>query len=102
MLRSFVGSNSEDVDLWCANVEFAINDTRNEVTGFTPFELVLGQSHMSQFDLLMLQAATGQNSKRKVGEGTAHEQMARKFSARLDDAHTKLELAQQRQRNQFD
>ncbi|KAK3243514.1 hypothetical protein CYMTET_46840 [Cymbomonas tetramitiformis] len=100
MLRSFVGSNPEDWDLWCANVEFAINDTRSDVTGFTPFELVLGHSPMSQLDLF-LQAAAGQHSKRKGGEGTAHE-MASKFAAQLEDARTKLELAQQRQRHQFD
>eukprot|EP00854_Cymbomonas_tetramitiformis_P011174 gene11174-biopygen11456 len=100
MLRSFVGSNPEDWDLWCANVEFAINDTRSDVTGFTPFELVLGHSPMSQLDLF-LQAATGQHSKRKGGEGTAHE-MASKFAAQLEDARTKLELAQQRQRRRFD
>eukprot|EP00854_Cymbomonas_tetramitiformis_P034070 gene34070-biopygen9798 len=67
MLRSFVGSNPEDWDLWCANAEFAINDTRSDVTGFTPFELVPGHSPMSQLDLF-LQAATGQHSKRKGGE----------------------------------
>ncbi|KAK3287717.1 hypothetical protein CYMTET_4792 [Cymbomonas tetramitiformis] len=100
MLRSFVGSNPEDWDLWCANVEFAINDTRSDVTGFTPFELVLGHSPMSQLDLF-LQAAAGQHSKRKGGEGTAHE-MASKFAAQLEDARTKLKLAQQRQRHQFD
>jgi hypothetical protein len=100
MLRSFVGSNPEDWDLWCANVEFAINDTRSDVTGFTPFELVLGHSPMSQLDLF-LQAAQGPSTKRKGGEGTAHE-MASRFAARLEDARTKLELAQQRQRQQFD
>ncbi|KAK3252891.1 hypothetical protein CYMTET_37852 [Cymbomonas tetramitiformis] len=100
MLRSFVGSNPEDWDLWCANVEFAINDTRSDVTGFTPFELVLGHSPMSQLDLF-LQAAAGQHSRRKGGEGTAHE-MASKFAAQLEDARTKLELAQQRRRHQFD
>ncbi|KAK3285935.1 hypothetical protein CYMTET_6477 [Cymbomonas tetramitiformis] len=56
MLRSFVGSNPDDWDMWCANVEFAINDTRSDVTGFAPFELVLGHSPMSQLDLF-LQAA---------------------------------------------
>ncbi|KAK3248463.1 hypothetical protein CYMTET_42071 [Cymbomonas tetramitiformis] len=101
MLRSFVGSNPEDWELWCANVEFTINDTRSDVTGFTLFHLVLGHSPMSQLDLF-LQAATGQNSKRKGGEGTARE-MTSKFAARLEDACAKLELAQQRQqRNQFD
>eukprot|EP00854_Cymbomonas_tetramitiformis_P012069 gene12069-biopygen12415 len=69
--------NPEDWDLWYANVEFGINDTRSDVTGFTPFELVLGYSPMSQLDLF-LQAATGQHSKRKGGEaGTS---LARAFT----------------------
>ncbi|KAK3250378.1 hypothetical protein CYMTET_40236 [Cymbomonas tetramitiformis] len=100
MLRSFVGSNPEDWDQWCTNVEFAINDTRSDVTGFTPFELVLGHSPMSQLDLF-LQAAKGDSPQRKGGEGSAHE-MASRFSAQLADARVKLELAQQRQRTQFD
>ena len=100
MLRSFVGSNPEDWDQWCTNVEFAINDTRSDVTGFTPFELVFGHSPMSQLDLF-LQAAKGDSPQRKGGEGSAHE-MASRFSAQLADARVKLELAQQRQRTQFD
>eukprot|EP00854_Cymbomonas_tetramitiformis_P034519 gene34519-biopygen32505 len=52
---------------------------------------------MSQLDLF-IQAATGQHSTRKGGEGTAHE-IASEFAAQLEDAHTKLELAQQRQRH---
>ncbi|KAK3269130.1 hypothetical protein CYMTET_22395 [Cymbomonas tetramitiformis] len=100
MLRSFVGSNPEDWDQWCTNVEFAINDTHSDVTGFTPFELVFGHSPMSQLDLF-LQAAKGDSPQRKGGEGSAHE-MASRFSAQLADARVKLELAQQRQRTQFD
>ena len=100
MLRSFVGSNPEDWDQWCTNVEFAINDTRSDVTGFTPFELVLGHSPMSQLDLF-LQAAKRDSTQRKGGEGSAHE-MASRFAAQLEDARVKLELAQQRQRAQFD
>ncbi|KAK3250331.1 hypothetical protein CYMTET_40292 [Cymbomonas tetramitiformis] len=38
MLRSFVGTNPEDWDLYMTNVQFAINDSRSDVTGFTPFE----------------------------------------------------------------
>ncbi|KAK3276493.1 hypothetical protein CYMTET_15432 [Cymbomonas tetramitiformis] len=42
MLRSFVGANPEDWDLYMTNVEFAINDSRSDVNGFTPFELCYG------------------------------------------------------------
>ncbi|KAK3282053.1 hypothetical protein CYMTET_10181 [Cymbomonas tetramitiformis] len=58
MLRSFVGANPDDWDLfYMTNVEFAINDSRSDVTGFTPFELCYGVSPMSQLDLF-LEAAT--------------------------------------------
>eukprot|EP00854_Cymbomonas_tetramitiformis_P006009 gene6009-biopygen6040 len=78
MLRSFVGSNPEDWDLcWFWDIL---------------------PCHTWTF---FLQAATGQHSKRKGGEGTAHE-MASKFAAQLEDARTKSELVQQRRRHQFD
>eukprot|EP00854_Cymbomonas_tetramitiformis_P034322 gene34322-biopygen25506 len=53
MLRSFVEDHPEDWDLWCTNVEFAINDSRNESTGFTPFELVCPIPPMTQLDLFL-------------------------------------------------
>jgi hypothetical protein len=103
MLRSFVGANPEDWDLFATNVEFAINDSRSDVTGFTPFELCYGVSPMSQLDMFV-EAAQYQpagSGRRKGGVGTAHE-MATRFSSQLRDARSRLELAQQRQRAQFD
>ncbi|KAK3270799.1 hypothetical protein CYMTET_20817 [Cymbomonas tetramitiformis] len=100
MLRSFVDANVEDWDLYATNVEFAINDSRGESTGFTPFELVYGFSPLSQLDMF-LEAAQSTAGRRKGGVGTAHE-VAAKFSSQLRDARQRLELAQQRQREQFD
>ncbi|KAK3274914.1 hypothetical protein CYMTET_16929 [Cymbomonas tetramitiformis] len=100
MLRSFVDANVEDWDLFTTNVEFAINDSRSESTGFTPFELVFGFSPLSQLDLF-LEAARSTAGRRTGGVGTAHE-VAAKFSSQLRDARQRLELAQQRQREQFD
>ncbi|KAK3264125.1 hypothetical protein CYMTET_27115 [Cymbomonas tetramitiformis] len=100
MLRSFVDANVEDWDLYTTNVEFAINDSRSESTGFTPFELVFGFSPLSQLDLF-LEAAQSTAGRRTGGVGTAHE-VAAKFSSQLRDARQRLELAQQRQREQFD
>ncbi|KAK3260765.1 hypothetical protein CYMTET_30296, partial [Cymbomonas tetramitiformis] len=100
MLRSFVDANVEDWDLFTTNVEFAINDSRSESTGFTPFELVFGFSPLSQLDLF-LEAAQSTAGRRTGGVGTAHE-VAVKFSSQLRDARQRLELAQQRQREQFD
>ncbi|KAK3285658.1 hypothetical protein CYMTET_6747 [Cymbomonas tetramitiformis] len=100
MLRSFVDANVEDWDLFATNVDFAINDPRSESTGFTPFELVFGFSPLSQLDLF-LEAAQSTAGRRTGGVGTAHE-VAAKFSSQLRDARQRLELAQQRQREQFD
>jgi len=101
MLRSFVGANPVDWDLYMTNVEFAINDSRSDVTGFTPFELCYGVSPMSQLDIFLEAAVHPGSVRRKGGVGTAHE-MAVKFSSQLRDARSRLELAQQRQREQFD
>ena len=100
MLRSFVDANPMDWDLYTTNVEFAINDSRSDVTGFTPFELCYGVSPMSQLDMFV-EAAQSTGGRRKGGEGTAHE-WAFRFSSQLRDARSRLELAQQRQRDHFD
>ncbi|KAK3286792.1 hypothetical protein CYMTET_5675 [Cymbomonas tetramitiformis] len=100
MLRSFVDANVTDWDLFATNVEFAINDSRSEATGYTPFELCCGMSPLSQLDLF-LEAAKLDAGRRQGGVGTAHE-FAAKFSSQLRDAKHRMELAQQRQREQFD
>ncbi|KAK3236841.1 hypothetical protein CYMTET_53043 [Cymbomonas tetramitiformis] len=66
MLRSFVDDNPEDWDLYATNVEFAINDSCSDVTGFTPFELCYGVSPMSQLDMF-LEAAQSTDGRRKGG-----------------------------------
>ena len=103
MLRSFVEDHPEDWDLWCTNVEFAINDSRNESTGFSPFEMTSPSPPMSQLDLFV-DAALEENPelrKRPKGEGTAFE-FASRFRDILEEARARLELAQQKQRAQFD
>ncbi|KAK3253340.1 hypothetical protein CYMTET_37339 [Cymbomonas tetramitiformis] len=66
MLRSFVDANVTDWDLFATNVEFAINDSRSEATGYTPFELCCGVSPLSQLDLF-LEAARGDAGRRQGG-----------------------------------
>ena len=63
MLRSFVDANVAEWDLFATNVEFAINDSRSEATGYTPFELCCGVSPLSQLDLF-LEAARGDAGRR--------------------------------------
>ncbi|KAK3252913.1 hypothetical protein CYMTET_37819 [Cymbomonas tetramitiformis] len=103
MLRTFVDDHPEDWDLWCTNVEFAINDSRNESTGFSPFEMTSPSPPMSQLDLFV-DAALEDNPdlrKRTKGEGTALE-FASKFRDIMETARARLELAQQKQRAHFD
>ncbi|KAK3288957.1 hypothetical protein CYMTET_3589 [Cymbomonas tetramitiformis] len=103
MLRTFVDDHPEDWDLWCTNVEFAINDSRNESMGFSPFEMTSPSPPMSQLDLFVDAALEDDPDLRKhtKGAGTALE-FASKFRDILETARARLELAQQKQRAQFD
>ncbi|KAK3275292.1 hypothetical protein CYMTET_16569 [Cymbomonas tetramitiformis] len=64
-LRSFVDANAADWDLYATNVEFAINDSRCESTGFTPFELCCGVSPLSQLDMFL--EAAKLDARRRTG-----------------------------------
>ncbi|KAK3232650.1 hypothetical protein CYMTET_57003 [Cymbomonas tetramitiformis] len=85
MLRSFVGANTDDWDLYATNVEFAINDSRSEATGFTPFELCYGVSPMSQLDLF-LEAATEPGAQRRKGGVPVVERFYSDLQAELPEA----------------
>eukprot|EP00854_Cymbomonas_tetramitiformis_P025454 gene25454-biopygen26330 len=104
MLRSFVEDHPEDWDLWFTNVEFAIiDDSKNESTGFSPFEMTSPSPPMFQLDLFVHAAleASPDLKKRAKGEGTAFE-FASRFREILGEARERRELAQQQQRAQFD
>ncbi|KAK3254219.1 hypothetical protein CYMTET_36564, partial [Cymbomonas tetramitiformis] len=107
MLRAYVDANQQDWDLWCTPVEFAINDSRSAVTGFTPFELMYGPAPASQLDFFVEAALASRGGRAKGGrgvavkKGTAHE-TARQFVRQLQLAREKLLLAQQQQIAQYD
>ncbi|KAK3276229.1 hypothetical protein CYMTET_15685 [Cymbomonas tetramitiformis] len=107
MLRCYVAENQEDWDLWVAPVEYAINDSKSAVTGFSPFELVYGHAPATQLDLFMDAALEGGAKRRKGGrtaadkQGTAH-QLAKQFAQQLQAAREGLQMAQQRMMEQFD
>ncbi|KAK3247014.1 hypothetical protein CYMTET_12700 [Cymbomonas tetramitiformis] len=107
MLRAYVDANQQDWDLWCTPVEFAINDSRSAVTGFTPFELMYGHAPASQLDFFVEAALASRGGRAKGGrgvavkKGTAHE-TARQFVRQLQLAREKLLLAQQQQIAQYD
>ncbi|KAK3250676.1 hypothetical protein CYMTET_39951 [Cymbomonas tetramitiformis] len=107
MLRAYVDANQHDWDLWCTPVEYAINDSRSAVTGFTPFELTYGHAPASQLDFFVEAALASRRGRAKGGrgaavkKGTAHE-TARQFVRQLQLAREKLLLAQQQQIAQYD
>ncbi|KAK3246618.1 hypothetical protein CYMTET_43851 [Cymbomonas tetramitiformis] len=107
MLRAYVAANQQDWDLWCTPVEYAINDSRSAVTGFTPFELTYGHAPASQLDFFVEAALASRRGRAKGGrgvvakKGTAHE-TARQFVRQLQLARDKLLLAQQQQITQYD
>ena len=107
MLRAYVDANQLDWDLWCTPVEYAINDSRSAVTGFTPFELCYGHAPASQLDFFVEAALAARRGRAKGGrgdavkKGTAHE-TARQFVHQLHAAREKLLVAQQQQMAQYD
>ena len=107
MLRTYVAANQQDWDLWCTPVEYAINDSRSAVTGFTPFELTYGHAPASQLDFFVESALASRSGRAQGGrgvaakKGTAHE-TARQFVKQLQLARDKLLLAQQQQIAQYD
>ncbi|KAK3258010.1 hypothetical protein CYMTET_32924 [Cymbomonas tetramitiformis] len=107
MLRAYVDANQLDWDLWCTPVEYAINDSRSAVTGFTPFELCYGHAPASQLDFFVEAALAARRGRAKGGrgdavkKGTAHE-TARQFVRQLHAAREKLLVAQQQQMAQYD
>eukprot|EP00854_Cymbomonas_tetramitiformis_P019799 gene19799-biopygen20412 len=110
MLRAYVDANQMDWDLWCTPVEYAINDSRSAVTGFTPFELCYGHAPASQLDFLAEAALASRRGRAKGGgrgdavkKGAAHK-TARQFVQQLQTARDSrlLVVAQQQQVAQYD
>ncbi|KAK3288483.1 hypothetical protein CYMTET_4047 [Cymbomonas tetramitiformis] len=78
MLRAYVDANQLDWDLWCTPVEYAINDSRSAVTGFTPFELCYGHAPASQLDFFVEAALAAPREKLLV----AQQQQMAQYDAR--------------------
>ena len=106
MLRAYVAANQHDWDLWCTPVEYAINDSRSAVTGFTPFELTYGHAPASQLDFFVEAALASRRGRAKGGrgvvakKGTAHEtvrQFVRQLQLARSSTARSLRLALARQ-----
>jgi len=59
ILRSLVEPRSRDWDKALSQVEFAINDSVHKVTGYTPFEMMYGETVSSPGDWVLLAQRAG-------------------------------------------
>ncbi|KAK3260592.1 hypothetical protein CYMTET_30458 [Cymbomonas tetramitiformis] len=89
MFRSFIDDNNpEDWDscTYATNVEFAINDSRSGVTGFTPFELCYDWSWRSSGSRISSISAMRKLSKRRHGPLAVTERFYSDIQAGLPEA----------------
>eukprot|EP00959_Pyramimonas_sp_CCMP1952_P075417 1576142-Pyramimonas_sp.AAC.1 len=56
VLRAFVDPRQTDWSRHLSAVEFAINESVHSATGYSPFQLVYGESPLSHLDLFLLSA----------------------------------------------
>ena len=115
ILRLYTHPRQHDWDLHLAAAEFAVNDSVHAVTGFKPFELMYGESPMSQLDLFLQTALRdGENNptavrfterwRRDLQE--IRERIMRHHDDHLQDsvdtARKRITSAQQSQKRYFD
>jgi hypothetical protein len=100
ILRAYIAPRQRDWDEHLAAAEFAINDSVHASTGYTPFQLVYGESPLSHLDLFL-------NEISKISPPTrdAQKQEARRFMQQwrdnLSDARQSLETAQAAQSKSY-
>jgi hypothetical protein len=105
VLRAYVDPRQTDWSRRLTAVEFSINDSVHTSTGYTPFQLVYGESPLSHLDLF-LQCAR-QEERRAAGRSQQQQlDAARRFTEKwrrdLADARLKLERAQLLQKLYYD
>ena len=105
VLRAYVDPRQEDWDRHLAAVEFCINDSVHAATGYSPFQLVYGESPLSHLDLFLLSAKQeeelGDTPSQRVQLDAAARFME-KWRRNLSDARLKMEKAQLLQKHYFD
>lgn len=115
ILRLYTHPRQHDWDLHLSAAEFAINDSVHAVTGYKPFELMYGESPMSQMDLFLQTALRdGQNNPTAVKFAERWRRDLQEIRERLvqtqedfieeavDVARQRIGKAQQLQKRHFD
>ena len=100
ILRAFIEPRQRDWDEHLAAAEFAVNDSVHASTGYTPFQLVYGESPLSHLDLFL-----DEISKIIPPTRDAQRQEARRFMQQwrdnLSSARHSLETAQASQSESY-
>ena len=101
ILRAYIEPRQLDWDEHLAAAEFAINDSEHASTGYTPFQLVYGESPMSHLDLFLEEISQASPPSRDKLRAEAHHFM-QQWRDNLSDARHYLETAQAAQSTAYD
>ena len=105
VIRAYVDARQSDWYLHLAAAEFAINDSVHSSTGYTPFQLVYGESPLSHLDLF-LQNARQEELTPTHSAARAQQKSAARFMEdwrrNLADARLKMERAQVLNKHYYD
>ena len=105
VLRAFVEPRQTDWSRHLSAVEFAINDSVHSATGYSPFQLVYGESPLSHLDLFLLGARREEQRAAALPQQVqlqAAERFMDNWRRNLADARTKMEKAQLLQKHYYD
>ena len=96
IMRALAIDNPQEWPDQLAATEYSMNDSKNAVTGFTPFELMYGEDPRSHLDHT-LEAALGVKSKNKKGR-----QFVTELAEKLQVARLRTEKAQDKDKKRRD
>jgi hypothetical protein len=96
MLRSYVNVRHDNWDEHLAMLEFAVNNAKNESTGYSPFFMTYGRHPCGPLDRA-IQDATATSSVCEAGANIAAEEFFQNIHSALETAKVKLKKAQEHQ-----
>jgi hypothetical protein len=101
ILRAYIEPRQQDWDEHLAAAEFAINDSVHALTGYTPFQLVFGESPHSHLDLF-LEEITKTNPPTRDKNLLDARNFMQQWRDNLGDARKALQIAQTVQSKLYD